>query len=530
MTVTPPHLATSTCLLASQDSVVLLTVDPAMPSTSEATDNGQAPDPSPAESFPSATNTLSTRAVLWKLYLSHTLSTWNARTFEFSAVIFLGSIFPSTLFYASCYALFRSLAAFLLSSAIGHQVDSRERLGVVRHSIIWQRVSVAASCGILLLLLQSAPETWTTGAWFSICMVLAGVEKLAFVGNTVAVERDWVVVVAEGLGLPREDLNSKMRRIDLVCKLVAPLGISLVDGFSTEIAIWVVLAQNALSIVFEYFAIAQVYHAVPGLANRRGKSTTTLHATQGRRMATPNSRGLSNTIQQWKAYFTNAACLASFSLALLYFTVLGFGSQLTTYLLTLGFTSTHIAGMRLVSVILELSATCAAPLLMRRIGAVRAGLWFINYQLITVLLAIALFTLSTPLTQSAGLALVAGVTLSRLGLWGFDLCVQYLVQEDAPEAARGSFSSIEASLQNLFELCSFATTMVWARPEQFRFPVWVSGGVLVASTACFAAFVRRKRGHLLHTSRCMEKRSGRYKVLPTIEEESEVELEGVGRA
>ncbi|KAK7186215.1 hypothetical protein DPSP01_005044 [Paraphaeosphaeria sporulosa] len=499
-----------------------------MPSTSEAVNNGHAPDLSPVESFSSSTNRFSTRAVLWKLYLSHTLSTWNARTFEFSAVIFLGSIFPNTLFYASCYALFRSLTAFLLSPTVGHQVDSRERLGVVRHSIIWQRVSVTGSCGILLLLLRSAPETWTKVAWFSICVVLAGVEKLAFVGNTVAVERDWVVVVAEGLGVPREDLNSKMRRIDLVCKLVAPFGISLVDGYSTEVAIWAVLGQNTLSIVFEYFAIAQVYHAVPGLASR--KSSTAPINIEGRDMATPNSRGLSAAIQQWIDYFMNPACLASFSLALLYFTVLGFGSQLTTYLLTLDFTSTHIAGMRLISVILELSATCAAPLLMRRIGAVRAGLWFINYQLITVILAISLFTLSTPSTQTAGLALVAGVALSRLGLWGFDLCVQYLVQEDAPEATRGSFSSIEASLQNLFELCSFATTMVWARPDQFRFPVWVSGGVLAVSAACFAAFVRGKRGHLLHSSRCLEKRSGRYKVLPTIEEESELEPENVRQA
>lgn len=172
---------------------------------------------------------------------------------------------------------------------------------------------------------------------------------------------------------------------------------------------------------------------------------------------------------------------------------------------------------------------------MRRIGPVRSGLWFINYQLLTVALAIAFFTLSTPTTspQIPALALVAGIILSRLGLWGFDLCVQYLVQEDAPPSSRGSFSAIEASLQNFFELCSFATTMVWAGPEEFRYPVWVSGGVVAVSAGCFAAFVRRKRGHLLHLrgSRCFEKRGkgrGRYEVLPTIEEESEGEEGGEG--
>jgi iron-regulated transporter 1 len=37
--------------------------------------------------------------------------------------------------------------------------------------------------------------------------------------------------------------------------------------------------------------------------------------------------------------------------------------------------------------------------------------------------------------------------------------------------------------------------------------------------------VRQKRGHLLHTSKCLKRagKSGRYQILPTIEEEVEME-------
>ena len=233
----------------------------------------------------------------------------------------------------------------------------------------------------------------------------------------------------------------------------------------------------------------------------------------------------------WIDYVRNPAFLASFSLALLYLTVLSFASQMTTYLLTLGFTSIHVSIMRLVAVVFELSATCAAPLLMRRIGAVRAGLWFINEQLLSVALALTLFSLVDSQTKFAGAALVTGVTFSRLGLWGLDLSVQYLVQADAPEATRGAFSAVEASLQNLFELLSFATTMVFARPEQFKYPVYISAAAVASSAACFAAFVRRKRGHLLHASKCFGRMAkGRYEILPTIEEETEMdELAGEGR-
>lgn len=472
------------------------------------------------------------RALLYRLYISHTLSTWNARTFEFGAVIFLAAIFPGTLFFASCYALFRSAAAAALGSWIGSLVDSKNRLYVVRQSIVWQRISVALSCLILAMLLAGNPQNGLiVYGLFATIVALAGIEKLAFVANTVAVERDWIIVVSDSLGVERQELNSAMRRIDLICKLIAPLGIGLLDGYSTKIAIWVVFGQNAISVLVEYFAIAQVYAAVPELGRGKelGNTTETPRSPGGTPIA-PSRTTLStikNNIRPWKDYFQNPAFLASFSLSLLYLTVLSFASQMTTYLLTLGFTSTHVSLMRLVAVILELSATCAAPLLMNKIGAVRSGLWFVNEQLFSIMAAVAFFAATTSQThlKLAGLALVAGVALSRLGLWGFDLCVQYLVQEDAPEAIRGSFSAIEMSLQNFFELLSFATTMVFYRPEDFKYPVYISTGAVALSAACFAGFVRQKRGHLLHTSKCLRRagKSGRYQILPTIEEEVELE-------
>lgn len=49
-----------------------------------------------------------------------------------------------------------------------------------------------------------------------------------------------------------------MRRIDLLCKLLGPLAISLITMASTLIAIWATIAMNVVSVVFEYGAIAQV--------------------------------------------------------------------------------------------------------------------------------------------------------------------------------------------------------------------------------------------------------------------------------
>ncbi len=86
--------------------------------------------------------------------------------------------------------------------------------------------------------------------------------------------------------------------------------------------------------------------------------------------------------------------------------------------------------LRLAAVLSELSATCFAPHLIRRIGVIRAGLWSINWQVVSLVIGVLGFVgLASEHRVEAGAALTAGIVLSRLGLWGFDLAVQDIVQE-----------------------------------------------------------------------------------------------------
>lgn len=70
-----------------------------------------------------------------RLYISHFLSTWNSRVFEFGAVLYLATIFPGTLLPISVYAIMRGIAAIALSPAVGRYVDTGNRLHVVRVSV-----------------------------------------------------------------------------------------------------------------------------------------------------------------------------------------------------------------------------------------------------------------------------------------------------------------------------------------------------------------------------------------------------------
>ena len=129
-----------------------------------------------------------------RLYVSHFLSTWNSRLFEFGSVLFLAAIYPGTLMPVSIYALVRAAAAIVFSPAIGRIIDRADRLRVVRASIVGERLAIATSCA-LLLALQSRRDAfapWAHHGIFAVVVLLAGVEKLCSIMNSVSVSRDWV--------------------------------------------------------------------------------------------------------------------------------------------------------------------------------------------------------------------------------------------------------------------------------------------------------------------------------------------------
>lgn len=108
---------------------------------------------------------------------------------------------------------------------------------------------------------------------------------------------------------------------------------------------------------------------------------------------------------------------------------------------------------------------------------------------------------------AATIGTVSAVIASRVGLWGFDLSAQIIVQEEVDAESRGTFSSLEFAFQNVFEMLSFASTIVFAKPSQFKWPATISSAAVATAGILYAAFVRVRRGHLVHLSKCMERHS-----------------------
>jgi iron-regulated transporter 1 len=132
-------------------------------------------------------------------------------------------------------------------------------------------------------------------------------------------------------------------------------------------------------------------------------------------------------------YIRHPAFLPSFSLCLLYLTVLSLSGQMITYLLSIGYTPLHVGIIRFVSTVFELSATWIAPWLMQRIGVVRSAIWSLSWQMTWLAVGASWFFSDVhgqgTNSVTAATGLVVGVAFSRVGLWSYDLCAQSIIQE-----------------------------------------------------------------------------------------------------
>lgn len=424
----PSHPETS----SEEEEVPLLAQEPSpIEQTSPTT-----PENFPTSDILNPPNIPKLSAIKRRLYISHFLSTWNSRTFEFGAVLFLARIFPGTLLPPSVYALVRAASAICFAPLVGRWVDRGDRLQVVRLSIVGQRGAVILSClGFWALSMEIRDVLGFRVLLIAMLAFLACVEKLCSIMNTIAVERDWIMVIAETSQCRLEVLNSQMRRIDLVCKLAGPLIVALVDGYSTKIAVIAVLIMNASSVLIEYFAIARVYYMVPALQARPAVLENTELVSSARpelpamwRLGSLFMVQIRSIYRTVSDYIRHPVFLPSMALCLLYFTVLSFSGQMVTYLLSVGLSSAQIGVLRTLSTAIEISATWLAPIAMNRVGPLRGGLWFINWQIMCLAGAFSFFSVVRA-PSVAAFGLVVGVIASRVGLWGFDLCVQIIIQE-----------------------------------------------------------------------------------------------------
>ncbi|KAA3465520.1 solute carrier family 40 member 2-like isoform X1 [Gossypium australe] len=279
------------------------------------------------------------------------------RMWEFSVGLYMISVWPDSLLLVAIYGVVESSSTALFGPIIGRWVDRLTYVKVLQLWLVTQNLSFIIAGGAVVALLVFPSLKFTNIVAFIALVILTNISGavgvLSTLAGTILIEREWLVVISEGHP-PNllTDINSVIRRIDLTCKLVAPVISGFIISFVSLKASALMLALwTTISVWVEYWLFMSVYNGIPVLginSSRRrilqvspsNHVEDTISTSQERNRLVSNDGENSATagksfafkiidwiskvpyIEAWKVYLQQDVVLPGVALALLFFTVL----------------------------------------------------------------------------------------------------------------------------------------------------------------------------------------------------------------
>ncbi|XP_065814070.1 solute carrier family 40 member 1 [Labrus bergylta] len=356
------------------------------------------------------------------IYVSGALSMWGDRMWHFAISVFLIELYGRNLLLTAVFGLVVAGSVLLLGALIGDWVDRNPRNKVAHASLFIQNISVTI-CSIVLMLvflykqrIEQIWDGWLTVVCYTVVIVLADVANLASTALTIAIQRDWIVVITGYNRGHLAGMNATMRRIDQVTNILAPLAVGQVMTLASNVVgCGFILGWNLVSLIVEFFFLSRVYRIVPALSikppvededededqaqaylqrmerrtsQEEGDVAHPQPLTEGNCNTSLNLKEITNlplcfrrfrwlvsTCKDgWRAYYRQPVFLAGMGLAFLYTTVLGFDCITTGYAYTQGISGSLLSLLMGVSAITGLMGTVMFTRLRKTYGLVNTGI------------------------------------------------------------------------------------------------------------------------------------------------------------
>jgi iron-regulated transporter 1 len=293
--------------------------------------------------------------------------------------------FPGSLTATSIRGITSTISAMLCASAVGDWIDrSPSRLSTMLITINFSHFAIVASYIVWLYMPsegvkpqeggqpQGPFSSFSLGLLYATTLLLDTIHDLNGIANRLSIERDWVPVlvgpITADMTFGLTQVNSVMRRIDLIVSLVSPSLIPLVMASFSSRTGWLMFlaAMTGVLWLMELWLVRHVSRENPEIRAQKKRSGI----SQGRfgrvEPEIPWLQKLFHMLykrpaERMKHYFSVHVWPASISNALLELSVLAYSATLITYLIEIGFSVTSITIARATGTALGLSSTVITP-------------------------------------------------------------------------------------------------------------------------------------------------------------------------
>lgn len=392
------------------------------------------------------------------------------RMWTFAVPLLLAKMFTNLL-PSSLFSTISQLCCVLFGGYVGSWIDHTNRIKLQQTALLVQNCAVVSSFALLIILERQyiganpISPVWSSflfNVLFWGAIALGALGAVASMITSISISKEWVIVIQKAHPyLPLTHVNATFRRIDLACKLLAPVAFALILRFTGLTAsLIIVTSWNAISMIPESLLTQWLYRKVPELAIPKA-----IDAMRGVR---PNPAA--QIISGWRSYFAQPIFRSSLAYVLLYMTVLSPGGVMTAFLEFRKIGELAIALFNGLGALTGLLATFVTPPLIEKLTLRRTGLYSLWSQFATLLFTLIPFIFP----QLPIVLLPLAIAASRFGLWSFDLVEVQLMQTYVPENERGTVSGVEYAMSNLISVGASAMGIIVPEPKNFVILVIVS--------------------------------------------------------
>ncbi|KAJ4462675.1 putative SLC11A3 iron transporter [Paratrimastix pyriformis] len=419
---------------------------------------------------------------------------------------------PSTV-----YSIFDQGSILIFGGLAGAQIDIRKRLPLVTVLLAVTVVAIDV-CLVVMFVLYGYQGTspWGWYALLGLLYLVGGVASLAQSTFGVAVKKDWMVVLAGPSEAELSNMNAWLRGIDMCAFIVAPFVVSVLNvAFSSPVTALIVAGWNTFAFIPEMILLVWLYRSVslptpanlsssppswrcPDLRRPPGTAVAPSSSNPAPSEGTPLAPALLGSSlrplwEGWGMYMREPVCLASVAMALLYVTTLSPHTSLViSWLVLMKIDTRVVAAFQGVSSVIGLLSSVLSPFVIRRLNIYRSAGFGLAFQVASLIPGCLLLSFVPNPSTVVVLLFCGTITISRFGLWLFDLSQTQIMQVDVSPDRRGMVNGVEQSLDSLGTILILIVGSIAGTPDKFLIPVWVSMVAVGSALGCYAVWYYKR--------------------------------------